>query len=70
VKFIAFGYRGYYPGGGCGDCVGVFDSLDEANEAIEKHQLGEVLEIPSLLVHHPNRDGHKTPCDLEEYAKL
>lgn len=70
TKFLAFGYDNYYPGGGCGDCMGIFDSLADAEAAIVKKDMGEVLEVPSLIVHHRKRAGHETPCGLMEYASL
>lgn len=70
AKFLAFGYDQYCPGGGCGDCVGIFDSLAEAEAAIEREDMGEVLEVPALIVHHRKRHGRETPCGLMEYAAL
>lgn len=33
MKFAAFSYYNYYPAGSMYDCVGFFDTMDEAKEA-------------------------------------
>ena len=35
-KFIAFGGSFYYPNGGMRDCIGTFETLEEAKEKIQE----------------------------------
>jgi hypothetical protein len=64
-KFIAFEFEQYYPGGGLNDCVGVFDSVEEALKSVSSD--GHVLQVPELLVH--NCKTGDSPVTIEEFRR-
>ena len=62
TKFLTFANPTYYPSGGMSDCVGVFDTLAEAEAAMRTVlsngvSEGHILQVPELIVHDYESDG-------------
>ena len=54
-RFIVFGGDNYYPTGGAGDCIGSFDTKDEAVEHVNKWTEDEIQNV--MKVHKTDRNA-------------
>ena len=48
-RYVVFAYCNYYPSGGWSDCVGSYDTLEQAQQAAEKARVVDRYDLTDII---------------------